>query len=454
MKWLSCFAALFLLGCGGLSKKVDAHHPDVALPQAWQTVQDPEVEAAADLTIDDLVPLESYRSLIRRALDENPDLQLTALQIREADLLVRDRRGARLPEIGLTVDGRRDKSAQAPDDPFTTVSGGFNLSWELDVWGRLADAEAAARLDREAARATYQAARRSLAARVVQRALDILNVRRVIAIERQRLEVLETNEEIVTARYRAGRGELADLETARRDSRNARAALAALEEDANQAHRALRVLLGDLDMSHVDIPDTVPDVPRVPAGMPAQSLAQRPDLAAALTRIRAEDRRAEAAHKALLPAFRIGANWDRSGGSPSDMLEGSPLWSLLGNLTAPLFQGGRLRANAQLAELAAERAYWSYRNSLLTSVLEVETALSRERAFARQIPELEAALTHATASRRHFEERYREGLGDILDLLAVQQTEFDLNVRLNQTRIDRLGNRIDLALALGLGVSE
>ncbi|MCK2182749.1 TolC family protein, partial [Halomonas getboli] len=130
------------------------------------------------------------------------------------------------------------------------------------------------------------------------------------------------------------------------------------------------------------------------------------------------------------------------------------LWSLLGQLTAPLFQGGQLKAAADIAELEGAHAYQAYRETLLEAVGEVQDAIGLETSLARRQADTAEALASARRSLAQYTERYRAGLVDLVDLLDVQQQTYDLEVSRNDLIESRLTNRIDLGLALGLGVSE
>ena len=119
-----------------------------------------------------------------------------------------------------------------------------------------------------------------------------------------------------------------------------------------------------------------------------------------------------------------------------------------------MFEGGKLRAQADIATLTAEKAYWSYKETLLTAVNEVNNALGQEQSLSRQQNHIHDALTSANRSFANYQTKYRQGLVNIIDLLSVQQQTFDLEAQLTQLIYNRLVNRIDLGLALGLGISK
>ena len=116
--------------------------------------------------------------------------------------------------------------------------------------------------------------------------------------------------------------------------------------------------------------------------------------------------------------------------------------------------GGALRAQVDIAKLNAEQAFWNYQDILLTAVNEVEDTLGQEQSLNTQQEQLKLALQSAQRSFSNYQSKYQQGLVDILDLLTVQQTVYDLQAQLTQLHYTLQTNRIDLGLALGLGVSS
>jgi outer membrane protein TolC len=188
--------------------------------------------------------------------------------------------------------------------------------------------------------------------------------------------------------------------------------------------------------------------------MPIQDLSGRPDLRQAFYSIEAESLRTEVAYKSMLPSFSLSASLTDMAESPSEALFSNPLWSVLGQISAPLFQGGKLKAQAEIAELTTEQTFWAYQDTLLSAVNEVEDAVGQEHSLAQQQIHLQEAHGSARRSFDSYEEKYRQGLVDIFDLLTVQQQAYDVEAQLTNTKYQRLLNRIDLGLALGLGVEK
>ena len=313
--------------------------------------------------------------------------------------------------------------------------------------------QAAAQFDLAEQQRLFQSSRDSLAAEVMQLWLSLISNQHSIAIQQRRLQSLQQNEDAILRRYRSGLVSADDLSSARTSIASARATLIELEESQRQSQRSLNTLLGRTDLQHL-----IPPVNDYPATSltwadTQVSLQRRPDLQGAFMAIQAADRRSAAAYKDLLPSLSLQAAWSDVADSPRDALFTNPLWSLLGQLSAPLYQGGQLKAAAQVAELNTAVAYQAYRDTLLTAVSEVENALGNERRYAAQQLQIASALENARNNLKQFEAKYRQGLVSILDLLAVQQTSFDLEEQMDQLIFQRLSNRLSLGLALGLGVN-
>ncbi len=442
--------ALFLAaltGCSQLPRPDYAFGADHARNSVseWQYAQS-NATRVSQLT--DLVSVPELTTLVQQALTRNPGLQQTALALKIAYAERQITGATGLPAVTASFKPTRTEASQ------TTYSTSVDISWELDLWRKLAADLRAAELDIAASAATLQSARDALAASVMRNWLDIILQRQLIVIESARLVVLESNEQLVAQRYRNGFGDLTGLDSARTGTAISRATLVDYQQALARSQRSLRQLLG-LEGQATDLPPAAafPRALQPLTGLPEQDLARRPDLQQGYYNILAAGYRSQVAYKDLLPAIDLAASFTELAASPADALLKSPAWSLLGQITAPLFQGGKLRARADIAAFSHEQQFLAYQETLLTAVTEVNDALGQEQSLQLQQQHLEDALASARRSAANYQTKYRQGLVDILDLLAVQQQTFDLQLRLAQTTHKRLSNRINLGLALGLGVS-
>ena len=216
------------------------------------------------------------------------------------------------------------------------------------------------------------------------------------------------------------------------------------------------MLLGQYADGEFETPAGLPEItPAVPAGLPADLVARRPDLVAAERELTAFLAGADVARTDLLPRLSLtGATGTATDGLRS-LIDGNfGIWSLLGNVVAPLWQGGRLRAQVDRAEARAAEALADYANAALTAYAEVETALAAEDFLAARERHLAESTLQARAAERLADERYRAGLETYITVLDSQRSAVNAEAELIAARRTRLENRVDLYLALGGGFEQ
>lgn len=405
-----------------------------------------EGQAVTHLT--QLIDSKEVNELVDEALAANPNLQQTLLTLKMLQAQYRQTAANRLPEASFDTSATQEEGGQE------SYSGSITISWEVDMWQKLADSERAAAMDEAEQQRISQAARDALAAQVMKEWLGLIADQHAIDIEQQRLHILEQNEGYILQRYRNGIGSLEDLDSGRSSTALSRASVEEYKENLVQRQRNMQTLLGRTATTPIVAAQTYPHVVTPLAELPDQTLGRRPDLQAAFFAIEAADFRTSVAYKDLLPTISLKAALEDIADSPTSMLLRDPVWTLLGQLTAPLFQGGKLKAAAAIAELETAKSYQAYREVLLDAINEVESALSLAQSYSRRQHHIESALVSGRNSLTRYQESYRSGLVDILDLLSVQEKTFDTTAQLDNIIYQRLINRIDLGLALGLGVTK
>ncbi|MFN2427822.1 MAG: efflux transporter outer membrane subunit, partial [Candidatus Binatia bacterium] len=442
---LPIFVVAALAGChatpanspGVLSTKAELSG---LVPDRWEARPSwtaPASAAAWNLDFGD----PTLARLIAEALAANPDLRVAAdlVAVAEADATIA---GAELyPALSAGFSSGRSRDVfvgfpvESPDLPSplsTTVTRlglSLDLSWELDVWGRLRAGKDAAQGDLDAARAAYDGARLSLAGQTAKVWFALLEAREQLALAEQTLASWRTTEAQVSARYALGVRSPLDLRLSRTQvaASEARAILrrATLERVARQ----LEALLGrypSAELAESEPDHTLsawPSMPAVPAGIPIDLLARRPDLAEAEQRVFAAERRVWAAKASLLPRVALTG----SAGTVSDdfahLLDGDfGVWSLAANLMQPIFEGGRLRGAVRKAKAAAGAEASEYVSTALVAFTEVENALAGEGYLAQAEDALARAAVEAAAAERLANERYRSGIEGYVTLLESRRT--------------------------------
>lgn len=449
----SFFFVVFLLygptACVSIPENQARQSQTTELPEHWSTEINPNATYTSLLQ---LFKNDQLEKLVIQALDNNIDLKTIAQRLVEAKLLLKQTTAERLPDATLNLESNRSRLDIPEKIVRTQYELSLNTRWELDLWGRLADNRASASNEYQAQQSDYQAARDSLAAKVINLWLSLIAQQNVIQIQLDRIRALQANEDLIRERFRSGVGDVNDLDVARLATANSQITLNELQEHFASQQRVLRILLGEYPYPGFQLPQQLPDIKTLQAGIPADLVGKRPDLIAAYARVVSANYQTSFAYKALLPNFTLNANLNNAGDSLNKLLKGTAAWSLLGQLTQPLFNAGSLKAQAESAASAAQRSYLAFRQTLLIALMEVENGLAQEVDLAKREYWSQQALQHAETSLDNFQSRYRAGLVNFIELLLVQQTRYSAQIQLIEVRQARLTNRINLGVALGTGV--
>jgi len=337
----------------------------------------------------------------------------------------------------------------------TTSSYGvsLDLSWELDLWGRVRSGHSAALADFEASAADLAAARLSLVGQVSKAWFATVEAREQLDLAVATVESYTATLADVEQLYARGTRDAFDVRLARLNLASAEANRDARREQQERARRQLELLLGRYPAGAMAPGRAFPDTyAAVPAGIPSAVLRRRPDLRAAERRLAASGARVDEAVAALFPRLSLTASGGTSSDSLADVLDTDlRVWSLAGNLLAPLFEGGRLRAAVQLSEAQLREATADYSGAVLRALSEVETSLAVERHLALQEASRRAAAEHAVEALSLAQDRYDRGIADFLSVADSQRQALAQRSQLLTVQRQRLEARIDLFLALGGG---
>ncbi len=404
---------------------------------------------------------EQLNTLVDEALRHNHDLRAALASVDAAEAQARIRGADKLPSVNLGLDAARRQQVfvglpvPGSDGVLKSQSSSFgaslSVSWEADLWGRLRAGSQAAGQDLQAARDDYRGIGLSLAANVVKTWIRLAEAEHLVILGQSTVDSRRQTRQRVEARFRRGVAPSVDVRLARANESAAAGELAARRRNLDSLRRQLEILVGRQPTGTLKGPDTWPELPpTVDAGLPADLLTRRPDLAAAESRMAAAGWRVAEARAAFYPRLSLTGTAGTSSDDVSDLLDGDfSIWSLAGNLLQPIFQGGRLRAAADLAEASREASLAQYAQTLLRALSEVETTLAAEGFLDDEVDAFTEALEQAQKARELAGDRYRSGVGDYLALLESQRQAFDTETRLLAVHSQRLRNRIDLHLALG-----
>jgi multidrug efflux system outer membrane protein len=391
--------------------------------------------------------------LVARADRGNTSIQAAAARLAQARALARSTDADRLPQVGVDAGVSRVggivNGTGGPARSFGSV--GANLGYEVDLFGKLARASDAARLDAEGRASLLQSSRLLVQAEVAQtylalRALDVERalVRGTVVAYRDTLDLTER-------RFRAG--DVAELDVAR-----ARTEVAATESDAlaldqrrAELEHALAVLLGEV-ASNFDLPvaEWKTDLPVIPAGVPGTVLTRRPDVSAAQSGMFAAQQRVGVAKAAWFPDVALTATGGYASPELGDLFKWSArAWGVGALLSLPIFDGGRRAAGVQNADAQLDEAIARYREQVLVAFRDVEDQLSALRLLAEQAEAQGRAVASATRSTSLSDVRYRNGLVSQLELLDARRSELRNRRQALQVRSAQYQATVGLVRALG-----
>jgi NodT family efflux transporter outer membrane factor (OMF) lipoprotein len=418
----------------------------------WQELDDPVLDA-----------------LIVEALANNHDLEVAAARVAAAEAEARIVASDLYPSLGANFDAQRQKnvytgfpipSSGGGSDVLATTSNRFgvslDISWEVDLWGRLRAARRAARAEAEAARIAYDGARLSLAGQTAKTYFALVEAREQLALAEETLESYRTTSEQVMTRYERGTRPALDVRLALTQSAGAEARLADRRSILENITRQLEVLVGRYPAASLTATGVLDhETKPIPAGIPAELLGRRPDLAEAARRVYAGDERIRSAKAALLPRIGLTGSAGSASEEIGDLLDGSfGVWSIAANLAQPIFEGGRLRAGVDLARARAAGAEAEYVGLALRAFAEVESALADEGHLESLVVALDEAAAQSIAAESLADQRYLGGLESYVTVLSAKRTALEARSALIDARRRRLETRIDLYLALGGGFAD
>ncbi len=396
--------------------------------------------------------------LIETAVQGNSNIQLAAARLAKARSMLSAAEANRWPQAGLSTGGNHQGgpliNAAGGSGTLWTLSG--NASYEVDLFGRLANEVSVATLDTQSREALLTSARLIVQADVAQayfgiRLLDAERavVRNTVSTYRETLRVTERRFEM---------GSVAELDVARLrvDVASAEAEALALDRRRAEIEHALAVLLGQTASSFSVAEATDDDwkatLPLIPADIPSTVLARRPDIAAAQRTMQASQARLGIAKAAWFPSLSLTTQQGFASPNLRDLIMiASRAWGVGALLSLPLFDGGRKEAAVQGAAAELEGALATYREQILVAVKEVEDQLSALRLLTDQAQAQSRALAAASRATALANSRYNSGLASQLELLDTQRNELRNRRQALQVSLLQYQSTVGLIRALGGG---
>lgn len=445
--------------------------PDYGRPQSVPAAAAPFVTTAAGLDPSAQLPDDWWRlyrdpaldALVERAFAANTDLRVAAANLARARAILGEARTARLPSTSLNGgvaygDGFQGAGqngiAGGSGDAQWSQSGGLSVAWEVDLFGRVSRAIAAARADAEAVEAARDAVRVTVAAETTRAYVNACAYAYAIDIARQSARTSSDNLRLVTAQERAGSVGKLDVERAGAAAATARSAIPALEGQRQVALFELAALLGTTPGDVPEAARSCAQAPRPAASLPIGDgtalLRRRPDLRQAERQLAADTARIGVATADLYPNISLGGSGNVF---RNDMVRGGDSFSFsLGPLISWSFPNIAVaRAKIRQAQAQGDASLATFDGRVLTALKEVEQALTIVATEQDRLASLDEAQRRAGEAHRLADLRYRAGSIGYLDLLVAQADMLSARAAYAAS-VQRLASaRVDLFKALGGG---
>lgn len=404
--------------------------------------------------------------LIREASSANQDLRVAVFRFDQARATARIARSNFFPtgSVGAAVTHQSYSGNTAvPFDPNGRIFRGWNydvpldISYEIDLWGRVRLSYDAALNDTASTAATMQSVLLSVQAEVAQNYFRLRAVDAEIAAMQRAVTLATESLEIAKTKVKSGTATDFDVTRAAAELATQRVELAGLQAQRDPLQNATAVLTGRKPQGFAVEANggIIPPVPVVPKSVPSDLLERRPDIAATERALAASLSRLGVAKLAGYPSLRLTASSGVVSGDINSLFSaGSEKWIIGPSLSIPLFSGGRDKANIEAQRAAADIALAQYRQSILTAFAEVDNQLSAVSHLQEQLTFQMEAVTSSEKARQLAKTRYDSGVGLYLETLDAERNTIRAQRNLHQLRGQHLIASVTLIKAIGGGWNQ
>lgn len=446
--WL-LFCSGIISGCS--SEPTVEQLSDVKLPAKWnnreESTQSQEVSWWKNFN--DL----QLNALIDQALLTNNDFAAAAIRVHRAQLQ------AGLVDTNLTptvtiAANTGVTNTYNPQVSTRNSSASLSMSYELDLWGKLSNQREAAYLELQATKADCQAFALSLTGTTAQLYWQLAYLNQLLTLNTADLDSAEKTLSIAQTKYDVGAYSELDTAQAEMNLSNQQAFHTQLVQQRIEARHALAILFNQPPEADVVDPQTLPDLPMptVNAGIPAEILANRPDMFAAEKRLRESLLNIDITRKSFYPIFSLTGSLGAASTELTNLSQ-NPFSTVAAALTLPFFQLNTTLKSIGISRTQYEEAVVNFRQRLYSALAEVENSLSARSQLLEEGNKLKLSKLYALRAESISHTRYEEGYSDILLWLNAQASLRNAERSVILNRLNQLNNQVNLYKALGLGSS-
>jgi multidrug efflux system outer membrane protein len=450
--WVPAMLAMLLVGC---KLGPDYQRPDLDIPADFDAA-DAEATSFANLNWWQVFDDPQLVELIETGLQANKELAIASARRDEVRARLGFTRADLYPQLNAAAgasSGNRNELLVPGSGTQDLYTLGAELSYEVDLFGKLRRSSEAAKADLLASEAARQTVITAVVADLATAyfVLRDIDARYVIAV--RTLAARADSTAIIQERFNKGIVPILDVNQAQIEEAESEATLAALERAGIQAENLISVLIGRNPGPIVRGRDLTVQTqpPSIPAGLPADLLTRRPDVWSAEQDLAAQTARIGVAEALRWPSLSLTGTLGLASPELSDLLDGDDIWDVSGSLFAPLFNGGRNLRRVDIERARTEALLNQYELSVLVAFQEVEDALVATRTWADEHAARLRQVTAARSASMLSRARYNGGVTSYLEVLDSDRSLFAAELAASETLRSQLVSVVDLYKALGGG---
>lgn len=389
--------------------------------------------------------------LIDAVLAKNADLAVAGMTLKQARLQAELAENQQKPRVNSTVSTGHQFDLNSGNDSSSGLSLGAGLSYEVDLFGKLARQTEAKRWEALATEQDLQATAQSLIGTTAKLYWQLAYYNESRTTAEQSLTTSQKLYDLVKVQYQAGAVSGLDLTQAEQSVQSQKASLSQIQQSLVETRTAIAVLLHmPVQQLSIDEPQRLPRLalPSITAGLPADILSRRPDLKAAELRLRESLATKDATTASYYPSISLTGNLGSSSTSLTQLLK-NPALTLGASLSLPFLQYNDMKRDLAISQLDYEKAIVQYRQTLYQAFADVENALSARTELSQQVQLQQRNLELAEKVERLTQVRYRYGAVALKTLLDQQETTRTARLTLVNTKQSQYNAYVTLMQALG-----
>ena len=452
--WLSLCLGFAIAGCT-TDSAISSKTKQLAVPTNWSSevaVSRVEQEFEQDWLGMSSDPL--LQSLINLGLNNNYDLQASAISVELAKQQLSVNESTDFPELSLALSQQRAKRVGDDVTYGNSADLSLQLSYELDLWGKLSDQQRQAELTLASIKSSYQQSRTQLISNIVLAWFELFKQETLLALYQERSINLKNNYDIINSGYRLGLNSALDVYLTQNELNAEKARIASQQQATLASRRALQTIIGEypsgIDQRLANVKAWPQLSTTLYASLPADLIAQRGDIQSTWFDLLAADAGLAVAHKQRFPQLTLSATTGDSSDELTNLLSGNALaWSLLGNISAPLFNAGRLESLEEQARLSVKQKEQQYLSLVFSAFEQAENNLSNHAALNKQLAFYQQAELNALAAESLSFSQYQKGLVSYATVLESQRRAFDAQTNVIQLKHQLIQNRMAIYVAFG-----